>query len=129
MVVFFRKKYRPPLPPDPEKKNPDHDRVRIFHGLDSESAIIEPMGLLTLDLMALMQRNMESPEYMTVDQSASVQLLYLLQNAILFFSSRGFKAATLLGILRCFCSAALSVLPFPYPCRLEWKPCLQVKGV
>jgi hypothetical protein len=41
MVVFFRKKYRPPLPPDPEKNPPDHDRVRIFHGLDSESAIIE----------------------------------------------------------------------------------------
>ncbi len=68
--------------------------------------LLEPMGLLTLDLVALMQRKVDSSEYMTVDQAAAVQCWYCLQNASLFlfiFSvKRGLRAATLLGIFSCF---------------------------
>ncbi len=111
MVGFLGRKYRPPHPTDPEKQPQiiTDSWCLIVVTVNLLIKRLEPMGLLTLDLVALMQQNIDSSEYMTVDKSASAQSLVLLQNAILLFFifsvKRGFRAATLPGVLRCSSSA------------------------
>jgi hypothetical protein len=74
---------------------------------------LEPDGLLTRLLVALMTLYIDSSENITFSHSDAVQCLYFLQKRSLFFFiwlvSIGFRAATLLLIFRSFCRACCTV--------------------
>jgi hypothetical protein len=63
------------MPHGAGKTAPNHDPVGVLHGLDGVFALVpaDPLGLLTLHLEALMHLNVDSSEYMTLDQSAAVK--------------------------------------------------------
>ncbi len=73
------------------------------------SNLLEAEGHLNFFLKFLMQRKVDSSEYMILDQSSGVQRAYCLANLSLFTIilevNRGFMVTTCEGILRNFCSA------------------------